>query len=233
MIQILRHFRSRLKLALPAAAAALSLHAHAATFTLESTTVILDEQERRVAFNVKNEGNEPILLLSKLDDLDKDDKMSQRILIAPPIARIDPGQSQQVNFALKKGAALDREYLLKASFEGVAQRGRGSMTMPVRQEVGFIVQPSAVPQNRTPWQTLQLTSSDRQLVVTNPGPHVVRLGPELRLLPGDKRVVLKRPYMMPGETRTFDIEGAVEQIGLTPLSRYGLVQQMVTLPVSR
>ncbi|MXN74132.1 fimbria/pilus periplasmic chaperone [Burkholderia sp. 4701] len=211
----------------------LGFQANAATFTLESTTVVLDEQERRVAFNVKNDGAEPILLVSKLDDLNDDEKMSQQILVAPPIARIDPGQSQQVNFALKKGVKLDHEYMLKASFEGGAQRGRGSMAMPVRQEVGFILQPSAIPPVRTPWQDLKLTAAGRRLTVANPGKHVIRLANTLALLPGDKSIALAHSYLMPGDSQTLEIDGAAEQVRIIPLSRYGLVQDAVTLPITR
>ncbi|WP_176091188.1 fimbria/pilus chaperone family protein [Burkholderia ambifaria] len=233
MTKSLKNRLSQLKPALLAVAAAFSLHAHASTFTLESTTVIFDEREQRVAFNVKNDGESPILLVSKLEDLEADSKISQRILIAPPIARIDPGQSQQVNYALKKGTKLGREYLLKASFEGIAQQGKGSMVMPIRQEIGFIVQPSSVPHTKTPWQSLKLVADGKQLTVSNPSPHVVRLVPELTVMPSGKVATLDHPYLMPGESHTLDIEGSPEQVKITPLSRYGLVQQPVDLPVTR
>ncbi len=55
-------------------------YAIAATFQLQSTTVILEEREGRTAFQVTNTGEEPILLISKLADLD-DQSMAKNILV--------------------------------------------------------------------------------------------------------------------------------------------------------
>ncbi|AOI47935.1 fimbria/pilus chaperone family protein [Burkholderia oklahomensis] len=209
---------------------ALSLQSHAATFTLENPTIIFNESDQRVAFNVKNDGESPMLLVSKLEDLGED-KLSQRILIAPPIARIDPGQSQQINFSLKKGAKLENEYLLKASFEGVSQTGRGSLVMPVRQEIGFLVQAGAVPVSKTPWDNLMLSIANRQLTLSNPSAHVIRLAPSVKLLPANKMVALPHAYLMPGESLTVEIGDVAEKIEIVPLSRYGLVLPAVTMPI--
>lgn len=211
---------------------AFCLKTQAATFTLESPTIIFNETDQRVAFNVKNDGESPMLLVSKLEDLGED-KLSQRILIAPPIARIDPGQSQQINFSLKKGAKLEHEYMLKASFEGVSQTGRGSLVMPVRQEIGFLVQAGAVPVSKTPWDNLKLSLADRHLTLSNPSTHVIRLAPSVKLLPANKTVALPHAYLMPGESRTVEIDDAADKIEIVPLSRYGLVLPAVTMPVQR
>ncbi|MGR8030297.1 fimbria/pilus chaperone family protein [Burkholderia pseudomallei] len=221
---------SRIKTFLASLFAACSLQSHAATFTLENPTIIFNETDQRVAFNVKNDGESPMLLISKLEDLGED-KLSQRFLIAPPIARIDPGQSQQINFSLKKGAKLEHEYMLKASFEGVSQTGRGSLVMPVRQEIGFLVQAGAIPVSKTPWNNLKLSVKDKQLTLSNPSAHVIRLAPSVKLLPTNKMVALAHAYLMPGESRTVEIDDAADKIEIVPLSRYGLVLPAVTMLV--
>jgi fimbrial chaperone protein len=219
--------------ALIAASAFAVSHAMAATFALESTTVILDERETQVAFNVKNEGDQPLLLVTKVDNLD-DSKLAGRILISPPITRIDPGMSQQVNFSLKKGEPLDREVMLKASFEGVEQKTKESgMVMPVRQEIGFLVQPVAVPKVSAPWQDLKFSADGDALVVENPGKHVIRLSRTLTLTPGNQTVNLDNAYLMPGEKHRIAVPGQPASVSITPMSRYGFVQQPVTLPVAR
>lgn len=67
--------------------------------------------------------------MTKLVDLDGKN-LSKQILISPAVTRINAGQSQQVNFVLKKGTALDSEVLLKASFEGVEQVPGNVTVMP-------------------------------------------------------------------------------------------------------
>ncbi|KVK89283.1 fimbrial protein [Burkholderia ubonensis] len=206
--------------------------AQASTFALESTTVILDEREGRTAFNVKNTGEKPLLLLSKVEDLD-DGNLSGRILVSPPITRIDPGQSQQVNYVLKKGTTLNQEAMLKASFEGVTQSVQSGMAMPVRQEIGLIVQSKAVPQSKTPWQELKLSIEGDELAMVNSGKQVIRLAPQVSLKPGGQKVNLGKAYLMPGETRQFSIDSMPVSVEVTPLSRYGFVQQPISLPVSQ
>ncbi|WP_218156390.1 fimbria/pilus chaperone family protein [Dyella sp. OK004] len=208
--------------------------AMASTFRLQSTTVIMDESDRRTSFNVENTGGEPILLLSKLSDLDDKD-FAKSILVTPAVTRIDPGQSQLVNFALKKGVSLDREYLLKASFEGVTQKAKGGTRMPIRQEIGFIAQPKSMPADATPWKALNVRVEGNQITLANPSKRVVRLGPAIRLQPSGVEIPLAHAYIMPGQSMSATAEGAAAatQITITPLSRYGLVQATATLDVSR
>ena len=61
----------------------------------------------------------------------------KRILIYPPITRIDAGQSQQVNFVLRKGKPLTHEVMLKASFEGIMQTTENSIVQIVLQALGL------------------------------------------------------------------------------------------------
>lgn len=204
----------------------------ASTFTLQSNTVILEEREGRTAFTVSNPGREPILLLSRVDDLD-DQQMAGNVLVTPAVTRIDPGQSQVINFALKKGTALQREYLLRASFEGVTQKAEHGMRMPIRQQIGFILQPRALAVSPAPWQDLELSLREGQLRVHNSGRHVIRMGPTLQLEPAAGVATLPHPYVMPGESMDLPVEGLgrAEQVQIIPLSRYGFARDVERLPL--
>lgn len=230
-----RKVGSFLKLALCSVALGTAICANpaaAGTFTLQSPGVVLPEQDSRVAFNVKNEGESPMLLVTKLADLD-DGNFAGRVLVAPPVTRIDPGQSQQVNFILKKGPALDREVMLKASFEGVTQQSEKSgMVFPVRQDVGFMIQPAAVPKVSDPWRDLEVSASASELVLHNPGKHVIRLGRSLTLKPSGQVVNLDGAYVMPGATKRTPITSQPTTLGIVPLSRYGFTLDPVELPVA-
>lgn len=203
-----------------------------ASFQLESTGIILPESEKRVSFNIQNVSSSPILLVTKLIDLDGND-YSKRILISPPITRIDAGQSQQVNFVLKDGPKLDHEILLKAAFEGVSQAAENTAKMPVRQDIGFLIQPASVPQNKTPWEGLRFNVAGNQLIISNPGKNVVRMAPQLTLLPGNKTVPLTNFYLLPGQSEQVDISSSPSSVTIIPLSRYGFKLPDVTLPVGQ
>lgn len=204
--------------------------ASASTFRLESMTIILDERDGRSSFNVTNSGEDPILLLTKLEDLNGE-KFAENILVTPVITRIDPGQSQLVNFELKRGVPLDRERMLKASFEGVAQRVTNGTSMPIRQEIGFIVQPKSIPPIASPWEELKIKLDANTIEISNPGRRVVRLGPSLTLQPSGSVVALEHAYIMPGErvTRPIDSGMGITGISITPLSRFGFAKEPVPI----
>lgn len=207
--------------------------AMASTFQLQSNTIILEEREGRTAFNIKNPGTQPILLVSKVEDLD-DEGMAGNVIVTPAVTRIDPGQSQLVNFALKKGVKLDHEYLLRASFEGISQKAERGMRMPIRQQIGFIVQPKHVAAETQPWQDLRFAVEGTTLKVQNSGKHVIRIGPALTLQPSGAVATLPRPYLMAGESIDLPVEaiGAAQQVEIVPLSRYGFANDKALLPIT-
>ncbi|EPE3624124.1 fimbria/pilus periplasmic chaperone [Serratia marcescens] len=155
----------------------------------------------------------------------------KRILLYPPITRIDAGQSQQVNFVLRKGEPLTHEVMLKASFEGIMQTTENSTQMPVRQSIGFIVQPAAVAVSKTPWDALTFQMENGELVMRNTGQRVVRMVPTLQLNPTNAQLAKDEYYLMVGETRRFKVANAPISVTFTPLSRYGFKLDDVTILV--
>lgn len=202
-----------------------------AAFQLESTGVVLEEQTGRTAFTIKNTSSEPILLATTVEDLDNT-TFSKSVLISPPISRIEAGQSQQVNFVLKQGTTLSHEVMLKASFEGISQAVDSNSTrIPVRQSIGFIIQPKSVAVSRSPWDDVVITREGGELAVKNTGLHVVRLAPQLTLLPSMQTVPLENYYLMSGEIKRVKIAGNITSVRIIPLSRYGFKMDEVTLAV--
>lgn len=220
-------------LALALGTSALVAPAMASTFQLQSNTIILEERDGRTAFNIKNPGTQPILLVSRVEDLDGND-MAGNVIVTPAVTRIDPGQSQLVNFSLKKGMKLDREYLLRASFEGVSQKAERGMRMPIRQQIGFIVQPKTVAADVRPWQDLRFAVDGTTLKVHNSGRHVIRIGPALTLQPSGAVATLPHPYLMAGESIDLPVEsiGVAQQVEIVPLSRYGFANEKALLPIT-
>jgi fimbrial chaperone protein len=206
----------------------------ASSFRLQSTTLIMEEREGRTSFNVTNTGEEPILLLTQVEDLG-DEQMAKNVLVTPAVTRIDPGQSQIVNFSLEQGMKLDREYMLKASFEGVTQRAQTGTRMPVRQQIGFILQPKALTPTPEPWNGLVAKVDGNQLTLNNPSKHVVRMGPVVKLLPSGKELSLSNAYVLPGQSVsvTDDSVETAQQFSITPLSRYGLALTPTSMPIER
>lgn len=198
--------------------------AHAG-FQLETMTVILDAGEQRKVFSVKNTGGVPILLSTKVTDIEGGRALAESVMISPPITRIEPQQSQQINFVLKRGVDITQEALLKVSFQGVGETRKNATQMPIRQDVAMLIMPAGMTVSPTPWNALRVKQQGYQLTLSNTGKQVIRLSPNFTGLPGNKIYSLGQFYLRPGENRTVTVEHQVDEIKISPLSRYGFKMQ--------
>lgn len=203
-------------------------------FKLEKTSVILNESDGEVAFSVKNTGDEPILLISRVDDL-PGRALAERVLVSPSITRVEPGDTQAIRFSLKPGVTMTEEALIKASFESIGQAPDSQVKMPLRQEIGFLIHPKSVPVVPEPWADLRWHVEGNELVIANSGKHVVRLAPQVKLIPSLDVVPTAQFYIRPGETLRKplpDTARSVEAIEIAPMSRYAFALPSVRLPAA-
>lgn len=196
-------------------------HFSHASFKLETMTVILDSEEPRKIFNVKNTGSEPILLSTKVSDLDKQHEIAKNIIITPPITRIEPDQSQNINFILKDGIEFDDEQILKASFQGIGVAKVNSTKMPIRQDIAMLIIPKGLTIEREPWKNLEVKQVNNQLILKNNGKQVIRMAPAFSSLPSNNGYSIGQFYIRPQEEIKVDVKEKLTEIKISPLSRYG------------
>ncbi|HHE4881639.1 TPA: fimbria/pilus chaperone family protein [Proteus mirabilis] len=196
-------------------------HFSHASFQLETMTVILDSEEPRKIFNVKNTGSEPILLSTKVSDLDKQHEIAKNIIITPPITRIEPDQSQNINFILKDGIVFDDEQILKASFQGIGVAKVNSTKMPIRQDIAMLIIPKGLTIEREPWKNLEVKQVNNQLILKNNGKQVIRMAPAFSSLPSNNGYSIGQFYIRPQEEIKVDVKEKLTEIKISPLSRYG------------
>lgn len=196
-------------------------HFSHASFQLETMTVILDSEEPRKIFNVKNTGSEPILLSTKVSDLDKQHEIAKNIIITPPITRIEPDQSQNINFILKDGIEFDDEQILKASFQCIGVAKVNSTKMPIRQDIAMLIIPKGLTIEREPWKNLEVKQVNNQLILKNNGKQVIRMAPAFSSLPSNNGYSIGQFYIRPQEEIKVDVKEKLTEIKISPLSRYG------------
>ncbi|HEK2035391.1 TPA: fimbria/pilus periplasmic chaperone [Proteus mirabilis] len=196
-------------------------HFSHASFQLETMTVILDSEEPRKIFNVKNTGSEPILLSTKVSDLDKQHEIAKNIIITPPITRIEPDQSQNINFILKDGIEFDDEQILKTSFQGIGVAKVNSTKMPIRQDIAMLIIPKGLTIEREPWKNLEVKQVNNQLILKNNGKQVIRMAPAFSSLPSNNGYSIGQFYIRPQEEIKVDVKEKLTEIKISPLSRYG------------
>lgn len=196
-------------------------HFSHASFQLETMTVILDSEEPRKIFNVKNTGSEPILLSTKVNDLDSQHEIAKSVIITPPITRIEPDQSQNINFILKDGINFDDEQILKASFQGIGVAKVNSTKMPIRQDIAMLIIPKGLTIEHDPWKNLEIKHTNNQLILKNNGKQVIRMAPAFTALPSNNSYSIGQFYIRPQEEIKVDVKEKLTEIKISPLSRYG------------
>ncbi|WP_058973999.1 fimbria/pilus chaperone family protein [Type-D symbiont of Plautia stali] len=205
----------------------LSACAKATGMVPESSIVIVDQADGEGAINIKNTDAFPVLLLTTIVDT-ADDKESL-LTVSPPAARVEPGRNQRVRFIFTSKIALKTERLKRVIFEGVPpqQKGGNEVRMTVRQNIPVIIRPAGLEKDFEPWKRLKWRLSSGSLIVSNPSPYVVRLGPAVKTLPDNTQWTLPNSYILPGQELTVSPDGGnrkdglPQQVRISPATTWG------------
>ncbi|OPA96664.1 fimbrial chaperone protein [Pseudomonas fluorescens] len=202
----------------------------------ETTVVVLYEEDGEATLTIKNTDSGPALLHSVVENVPED--VDPLLIVTPPIARVEAGDTQLVRFISTLEAPLKTQRLKRVSFEGIPQaRAAGSATIGItlRQNLPLILHPKGLPRHHTPWELLKWTREGERLRVHNDSAYVVRLAPDLRLLPQGLVGTLPRTYILPGEALTAEVDsplGGVAEVEIQPATVYGFSVDHYRAPIS-
>lgn len=203
----------------------------------ETSAVIIYEADKGGSINVKNTEKVPVLLYSKIVDLPDDP--TPRLIITQPVARLEPGQTQRVRFVLNTATPLQHEHIKRVYFEGIIEQASDSrqVSITVRQDLPVIIVPKGLQAKHDIWSDLQGTVTNNVLKVTNSGKQVVRLTPQVKVLPDGTALTLRKSYILPGETLTSaapagkNINGQ-QALEIFPVTRYGFDAGTQKIPLT-
>lgn len=201
---------------------------------LETPVVIVNTDDGEGVMTLKNTDARPMLLYSSVETIPEDD--TDRVMATPPVARMEPGDTQMVRFILKKKEDLATEKLARAIFEGIPPAEKNTVRLTVRQNVPLIIHPASLPVNNEPWKDLKYSRlANGDLQVRNTGAYVVRMSPNLELMPGNGRANLPRTYILPGEKVVAKAAGenaaAATTVRSMPASLYGYFSKPYDAPL--
>lgn len=215
---------------------ALSNPAAAVGIQPETSVVLVSEATGEGTMNVKNTGNETVLLVPTVENIAEDPE--DWVVVSPPAAVVEPGQTQMVRFILSNGEPFKTQRLKRAIFEGIPQTGekRNAVRLTVRQDLPLIAQPKGETPEKAPWKKLKWSAKDGALVLENPSPYVVRMDQHVQLQPQGKGLSLPKSYILPGEKIMVRAEGAdliaAQNVRTFPATVYGYQVEHFDAPLA-
>lgn len=202
----------------------------------ETTVVVLYEEVGEASINIKNTDAGPALLHSVIENVPED--LEPLLIVTPPITRVEAGDTQLVRFISTLKQPLKTQRLKRVSFEGIPQaRAADGATIGItlRQNLPLILHPKDLPRHQTPWELLRWERVAERLTVHNDSAYVVRLAPDVQLLPQGVHATLPRTYVLPGEALALKVDGAlsdVAQVEIQPATVYGFSVDSYRAPVN-
>ncbi|MNK66875.1 putative fimbrial chaperone protein [compost metagenome] len=198
---------------------------HAAGMLPETSVVIVNESDGEASINVKNTDAKPALMFTSLTGIPGDD--DTLLIVTPPVARVEPGETQLVRFLLQTKEPLKTQRLRRVIFEGIPPKNTEPglrVTMNVRQNLPVLIHPKGLAKDDQPWKRLKWSVGTGTLRVVNDSPYVVRLATAVQLLPSAATVDLPRPHVLPGETVEVPLPAAAKgaaTVRMVPATVYG------------
>ncbi|MFB3305124.1 fimbria/pilus chaperone family protein [Pseudomonas sp. AMR01] len=201
----------------------------------ETTVVVLYEEDGEATLNIKNTDAGPALLHSVVENVPQD--LEPLLIVTPPVSRVEAGDTQLVRFISTLKEPLKTQRLKRVSFEGIPQaRAAGGATIGItlRQNLPLILHPQGLPRHPTPWELLKWKRTGEQLTVHNDSAYVVRLAPDVQLLPQGIQATLPRTYILPGEALAATVDGplgGVTEVDIQPATVYGFSVDHYRAPI--
>ena len=203
----------------------------------ETTVVVLYEEDGEATINIRNTDSGPALLHSVVENVPEDPE--PLLIVTPPITRVEAGETQLVRFISTLKEPLKTQRLKRVSFEGIPQaRAAGGATIGItlRQNLPLILHPKSLPRHQAPWELLTWKRTGSRLTVHNDSAYVVRLAPQVQLLPQQALATLPRTYILPGEALTAKVDGTLDglaEVEIQPATVYGFSVDSYRAPIDR
>ena len=203
----------------------------------ETSVVIVEESSGEGAINLVNTDDWPVLMLTRLQDVDGDPE--KLLMVTPAATRVEPGKTQRIRFMLTSDTPLKTERLKRVIFEGIPprMRGKNEVRMTVRQNLPLIIRPAGLQKDPAPWKHLRWQASDAGLAVSNPSPYVVRLSQSVLALPCQQIWALPQAYVLPGQKLTLTPGStrdhcSTRTVRLSPATTWGFSVDSYDAPLS-
>lgn len=223
------------KLALAIAALTASAHSLSAGMQPNTSVVLMSEEAGEYGMTVKNTDKSAALLYTSLQNIEEDTETL--LVVTPPVARVEGGDSQLVRFILQSKEPLTTQRLMRVYFEGIPlskSKNQNRVGVTVRQNLPVIISPSGLAAEKEPWKHVKFALCNGKLQINNNSPYVVRLAQTGTLQPSTAVINFPKSYLLPNtklELPTSSTANATS-VRIHPASVYGFALDHYEAPLS-
>ncbi len=189
----------------------------AGSFTISPLRAELSARARTAALTVRNEDASPVVVQATAvlwEQREGTDALtpSQDLIVSPAVFTLEPGASQLLRVALRRGADPGRELSYRLLLEEVpSQAGTGGtgLTVALRLSLPVFVAPLAAADAQLQWQATR--NADGALIVEASNTGNVHFQVRELVLTADGAEPLRNAaagYVLPGAKRSWTFEGA-------------------------
>lgn len=180
-------FRFHWRAAVAALSVCLSTTAAQAAVVLSGTRVIYPAAQREVTLKLTNEGHDPVLVQSWIDDGDPHatpDQVQVPFTLTPPLFRLDPARGQTVRIIYTQDPLpQDQESLFWLNALEVpprvdaSKRAANSLQLAVRTRIKLFFRPTGLTgsandaASKAQWRFVKKASGEYALAIVNPTPY--------------------------------------------------------------
>lgn len=202
----------------------------------ETSVVLVDEGKGEAEIKITNTDKASALLHTSLETIPEDPEVL--LFVTPPVARVEPGETQLVRFILQSKAPLQHQRLMRVTFEGIPMnesKKPNSVGVTYRQNLPVIISPKDLAPESAPWKHLKWSICNMKLRVVNDSPYVVRMALQGSLLPSGSVINFPRTYLLPNTSLDIPVASGsdvnAKQVRIHPASVYGYAVKQYEAPL--
>lgn len=197
-------------------ASGIAAGAQAGALTVTPVVVTLDDKTHSAALTIKNEGDEVRIIQTELMRWTQKDGAdvqtpSRDMLVNPPMATLQPGQTQTVRIGLKRNTGNAQELAYRLYLTEVPPPSEHFMGLRIvlRLGVPVFVSPNTTPSTRLGWHAVRTPNGALLLTVLNDGNRHLRVDSFKIIDPGTHRALgASRPgpfTLLAGQARRYSL----------------------------
>ncbi len=206
----------------------LSAQSAFAAIALDRTRVIYDGGQQSISLNISNENKQlPYLAQGWIEDAEGN-KITNPLMVLPPVQRIEPGAKSQVKIQglpAAKNLPQDRESLFYFNLREIPPRSEKPNTLQIalQTRVKLFYRPKALAQESgattKPWQEkITLIKQGNNYVVNNPTEYFVTIVEGFRTQNGEALTNFEPLMVSPKSQST--LKTTVSELGSSPVLTY-------------